>query len=161
MPEGRPPVMKVRPFSKIVESPLSRAVLPCSGSLDGETFVLRIGQGVHRIATVGIGSDQRGEFAKIHPSRIDLDGGFVLEIEQEFPDDPTFERLPGCEIKIVRRPDQPTVDRAVLAQGFEPSAVNVLVPPEAVLFFSFHAEGQLTAWGGTPDFPHRTPTTTH
>jgi hypothetical protein len=161
MAENQSPTMRVRPFTKVIESPVSGARLPCSGIVEGQTFILRVGNGVHRIDAQVVGADQWGDFAVVPPSRTELEGGFGLEVEEELSTDPEFEPLPGCVIRIVRRPEQEAVDGAARARGFDPSAVNVLIAPEAVLSFSFHAEGQLTGWGGTADFPNRNPTTAH
>jgi hypothetical protein len=153
--------MKVRPFSKVLTSPVSGTSLECSGTIEEEAFVLRIGRGVHPIAAASVGSDQWGEFAQITPSRAELEGGFVLIVEQDFPTDPEFEPLPGCSISIVCPHDQEEIHRLLRGRGIDPNAVNVLSPPDAAVGFSFHAEGKLTGWGRSADFPHRSPTTTH
>jgi hypothetical protein len=136
--------MRVRPFEKLLMA--ENNVLKCSGRIDSNTYVLNIGEGVHRLPIVGTGSDGWGLYALIEPSKTTLPAGFVLRVEVNYeePDESGFTYDPGCHISLVR---PPKIDPAFLrAQGIDPTAVNVLALPDASVSIYFNAAGRMDGY---------------
>jgi hypothetical protein len=157
---NEPPVtMKVRPFEKTLDT-LGKP-FTCSGRIEGQEFILQVGTNVHWIHVVSVGEDEWGAFAEIEPSRTSLGDGYVLEVEQECPDNPELDPLPGCDIAIVLPADPARYEGLLRNLGYDPNSFNVIRPPQAILSLSFHSSGRLTGWGGGHGFSHIEPTATH
>jgi hypothetical protein len=55
--------MQVRPLEKIAND--SR----WTGAIEGDAYVLRVGPHVYKLRTVGVGTDDKGEYALVEPLR--------------------------------------------------------------------------------------------
>ena len=135
--------LRVRPFDKLLTA--ENNALRCSGRIEGDVYVLNIGEGVHRLPIVDAGSDQWGPYALVEESETPLGSGFVLAVERnlEEPDIEaglTFE--PGCRIGLMR-PAQ--VDPALLG-GINPKTVNLIAPPDASVSIYFDASGTVDGY---------------
>jgi hypothetical protein len=135
--------MRLRPFDKLLTA--ENNALRCSGRIEGNVYVLKIGEGAHRLPIVDTGSDHWGPYGLVEESETPLGSGFVLTIERNFEEpgfeaDLTFEL--GCRIALTR-PAQ--IDPALLA-GIDPKTANVITPPDASVSIYFTFAGTVDGW---------------
>jgi hypothetical protein len=135
--------MRLRPFEKLLTA--DNNALRSSGRIEGNVYVLKIGESAHRLPIVDTGSDEWGPYALVEESQTPIGSGFVLSIERnlEEPDleaGLTFE--PGCRIALTR-PGQ--IDPMLLV-GIDPMTVNVVAPPDASVSIRFNFAGTVEGW---------------
>lgn len=145
---------KVRPFDKVIDFEHADVSLRCSGRIEDDAFVFSVGTGVHRLPTIGAGSDKSGEFVFIGPTERALPAGFMLVVEAE-PEYPEPDTGMGCSISLKRPSDDVTAMREQLRDaGIDPSSAHLLAAPSAMVSIYFTAHGTVNGWGGA-GFPVR------
>lgn len=110
-----------------------------------------VGARTYRLRTVGVGTDERGEFAWLEPYEEPLDSGLWLRVEAE-REELFGEEHVYCRVSVLRVSDV-FVDpnSALRQQGIDPASVNVLMwPPPVVADLSilFLEGGTPTEWTG-------------
>lgn len=145
--------MQVRPFEKIAND--SR----WTGAIEVDAYVLRVGPHVYTLRTVGVGTDEKGEYALVEPYEEPFDGGLWLRLEAE-PDEWSPAKPICCRVSLQRANPIYVDPNAVLRQmKIDPSSVNVLgMPPfQDVFSILFYWGGKPTEWissgPGAPDGP--------
>jgi len=124
-------------------------------------YVLHVGPHVYPLRTVGVGTDDNGEYALVGPYEEPFDGGLRLRIEAE-PDEWSPAKAICCRVSLQLANPIYVDPNAVLRQmKIDPASVNVLgMPPfQDVFSILFYWGGKPTEWissgpgrpdGGTP-----------
>lgn len=140
------PVMKVRPFERIVEDIPARY----SARIEADRYLIQFGDGVEiPIPVLQTDHDTLGDFAMLQPLEQMFERGFKLVVEPELDEfAPEGHRL-GCHIKLERRVSFRPEDH-----GIDPSQfAGVLAPPgpqDVVRSVSFNNGGGITGWTWFP-----------
>jgi len=140
------PVMKVRPFERIVEDIPARY----SARIEAGRYLIQFGDGVEiPIPVLQTGSDESGDFAVLQPLEQDFERGFKLVVEPEFDEfAPEGHRL-GCHIKLERRVSFRPEDHGIDPRQF----AAVLAPPgpdDVIRSVSFNNGGGINGWTWFP-----------
>ena len=112
------------------------------GFIEGGAFVCRFHGLPFRIETTEIAKDQRGDYALIEPTDIDLGGGFLLRIEEEWEEDGDH----GCQICFMRS-EVGEWHRILQEKGVDTSRINLCMPPSQSISVYFDRDGNVNGTG--------------
>jgi hypothetical protein len=146
-------MMQLRPFERIAND------LRWTGAIEDGVYVLRVGPHLYTLRTVGLGTDDKGEYALVEPYEEPFDNGLWLRVEAEI--DELSPAKPTCCRVSLQRANPIWVDtNAVLRQmKIDPSSVNAvgMSPFQDVFSILFYWGGKPSEWissgPGVPDGP--------
>jgi hypothetical protein len=108
-------------------------------------YVLHVGPHVHTLRTVGVGTDEKGEYALLEPYDEPIEDGLWLRVEAE-PDEWSPVKATCCRVSLQRINAIYVDPSEVLRQmKVDPASVKVLGMPAFQDVFSI-----LLYWGGKP-----------
>ena len=79
---------------------LIRSVEP-TGAIERDTYVMRVGPHVYTLRTLGVGTDDKGEYALVEPYAEPFDSGLWLRVEAE-PDEWSPAKPICCRVSLQR-----------------------------------------------------------
>jgi hypothetical protein len=129
---------KVRPFDRV------ELDMHWSGRIVDSAYVWRVDDREYRLRTIGVGSDEQGEFAVLEPYEEPLEPGLWLRVEPQ-PDQMFDIVRTYCRLSVVRLNSMyidPSL--AVRQAGIDPASVNILISPpplETELSMVFYESG--------------------